>query len=476
MTDATRRRLTDLTFVDVDDLDTALDAVEEIQAVAQADRHLVIEACALVHAAWTHLLRGDFPSAEFCLDRAEDAFAEVGDDGLWERALVPACRGALEAWRGSDGAGRHFDLAAEVTATATPAGVRVAAALRADTLANPIPPPDRPSGSGRPGVAPGSAAAAATGSGGNATKGAVDVAWAIVWARRGLALAALAAGELDEAAHHIDALLAADDVDSPPLNAIERGRSLVVQGEVQLRRGDPRAVITLREAADLLEPRVARYPATRALLLLAEADPEAAADALRRARTLSSADSAFRRLWELRPMLHIEVLGGQAVRLGDDALALSKNAAQLVHLLAFAGPYGRHWEAVADRIWPHVVDNAKAASNVTSLTRNTRARLGAEAWRLRREGSMLFFDLDYAGLDLADAVATAEWCLGTEPPRAPDRLARALELLRRPVLPMWADSPWVREIDAWRADRLDSLVALLSGRDEWAQPADLGGR
>lgn len=463
MNDATRQRLTDLTFVEVDDLDITLGAVEQIQAVAQADRHLVIEACALVHAAWSHLLRGEFPSAEFCLDRAEDAFAEVAEDDLWERSLVPACRGALEAWRGSDDAERHFDQAAEVAAVVgAPAGVRVGTALRADTCPGPRPTRDAsPSPDPDPDPDPG--------------VDTVGVAWAVVWARRGLARSALAAGDVEEAAEHIDALLAADDVDSLPLNAIERGRSLVVRGEVQLRQGDPKAIVTLRKAADLLEPRVARYPATRALLLLAEADPLAAADALRRARTLSSADPAFRRLWELRPMLRVEVLGGQAVRLGDDALALSKNAAQLVHLLAFAGPYGRHWETVADRIWPHVLDTSKAASNLTSLTRNARAQLGAEAWRLRRDGPMLFFDLDHAGLDLADAFATAEWCLATEPPRAADRLTRALELLRRPLLPMWADAPWVREIDAWRAEQLDSLVALLSSRDEWTRPSDLAG-
>ena len=446
--DDRRQRLVDLVHVEVDDLDAALAAVEEIQSVAQADRDLVIEGCALVHASWTHLLRGDFASAGFCLDRAEDVFAETAVDGLWEPPLLHACRGALHAWRGEAGA-PHFERAQRCAQEAgTPAGAAVSAALQADVDGGTDAPAEAPGGHG---VEP-------------------MVGWAVVWARRGLAARALAAGDLSEAAELLDGLLAQHDGEER-LNPVERGRTLVLQGEVQLRRGDAPAVPTLREAATLLEGRGARYPATRALLLLAEAEDDAAsaADALARARALSSSDPAFRALWELRPRLEVGVLGGQAVRLGEEPIALSKNAAQLVHLLAFAGPHGRHWERVADQLWPHVLDAQKAASNVTSLTRNTRARLGAEAWRLRREGPMLFFDLDHGTLDLADAVATADWCLGADPPRAPDRLAHALVLLRRPVLPAWSDAPWVREVDAWRAERLAAVTALLGGRADWGR-------
>jgi hypothetical protein len=271
--------------------------------------------------------------------------------------------------------------------------------------------------------------------------------------RRARAVVALETGE-----HAVAIRLASDDLASAE-DPLSRGHLLLVAGRSHLAGRDAGpAVAELVEAATELTAAGARLAATRAWLAASEADPANAEDLLRRAGAIGSAETseAYRRCWQQRRNLRLELLGHGRLLIGDDVVTpKTANAAKLVISLALAGRSGLDAATLCERLWPDK-DADDAATNLTTATWDARRALGPEAWRLRREDERLHLDADGVRIDLLEVLAEAEQ-VTARPPAGRLDMAGVATRLRRPVLPEWTYDDWVDDLDQQRAAALARL-------------------
>jgi hypothetical protein len=70
---------------------------------------------------------------------------------------------------------------------------------------------------------------------------------------------------------------------------------------------------------------------------------------------------------------------------------LGAKGERLAEVVVRSGDAGVHWETVAMALWPDEDDSDRIKSRLTSLTALVRRRLGADGWRLRRDGPLFSF-------------------------------------------------------------------------------------
>ncbi len=262
------------------------------------------------------------------------------------------------------------------------------------------------------------------------------------WADRARAGALVALGEPDAGL-----ALASRLSDAPgQAPAAEAARTDRVVGAAALRAGDDElARARLTPSAEVLATAGYIPEAVLALLALSEADPDGARSHLRRAHELAGepgADSAFDRMFAMRPTLQVTMLGEQTLSVGGERCrAKTSHAEQLVFSLVLAGRDGLDARDLCERLWPGK-DISKAMGSLTTATWDARAALGREAWRLDRKGDRLTLDTEDASVDLDDIMAALS-------AGSPDR--ELVQRLHLPLLPAWRHEDWVIDADERRA-------------------------
>lgn len=355
------------------DLEACSTAAREAVVLAQLRPNRAAEGFGLICLSLVALNRGQFDVAEAQLERADAAYdALTRPEDQYPRSLVETCRGALLAMRGDlEGANRAF---AHSESVPDPWFPYVARAVRAELTAA---------------MQPEEAEVAALAALEESMQRA-DIWWR-TWAERGLAVAALTRGDLQAA---LDIATSINDT-----NPLERGRTLLVLGDIHLALGDRKAATaSLQEAARLFEERGASYWLVRTLVLLAEAQPTKRASLFKRARSLATDDRAFQLLLEPAPsgmVLRLAeprrvFVGGHPVRFA------SRRAEQLLYLLVDDSPLP--WAIVAGKLWPGT-EPAHAAQNLRTALWHARLALGPEAWRLERRSGALRLVLDGVVVD-----------------------------------------------------------------------------
>lgn len=206
-------------------------------------------------------------------------------------------------------------------------------------------------------------------------------------AERTLATAHLEAGDASRALEIVEVTAA-----TAP-NVLIRAKTLLIVARARRALGLDGVAAALDEAAATFLAEGADLWAVEALLELAVSRPADASTSLEIAYLHTGDDAAFRRLWGTRPTLHIELGAGERPRFVVDgtALALGTKGERLAEVVARAGDAGIHWETAARALWPAEDDSDRIKSRLTSLTALVRHRLGAEGWRLRRDGPCFSF-------------------------------------------------------------------------------------
>jgi len=228
-----------------------------------------------------------------------------------------------------------------------------------------------------------------------------------------------------------------------------RGRALAAVGRASA------GVEVLRAATERLDRGGARLWLIEGLLALGalaaegDVDVDLAADAYARAHEVTCAldhvgAALAAGLWARdAPAMQVSVIGTKEVTVGGVPVRLGDRPEQLVLAVLLAGPSGAHWESVATWLWPDEADAGKLKSRVSSATNLARKGLGAQAWRLARDASLLRVHRLGLEVDL-DAEAEQFDATGVVPVTASD-----------PVLPMWAEVEWVVDVEERRQERFD---------------------
>lgn len=360
------------------------------------------------------------------LRAADRSFAEVegliSDDGVGvaDVPIAMAARARLRSLRGAfDDARSGFDRAlACARAGSVPAMEAIVLVFRAASMAA---------------VQPDEALADARAA--RAELERLGNAW---WAREGLVaevIALLACGEPTPALAGVESLLAR------PVTPMDRAFALQLAGRAHLALGDREAAAdALREAEITMEEAGARYWLVETLLLLADAEPTAAAEPLGRAKRLSTDDPAYVRLWADRPVLRVEVLPATPRVLvgGRRAEFRARRSEMLVYLLALAGPDGVDAERLCGQLWPGT-PSKRARPRLRTAVWDARLALGTEAWRIRRTPNRLVLDLEGAEFDRSEAALVSR-PVDTSDEEVMRARTEAVEALARPILPGWSFS------------------------------------
>lgn len=394
---------------------------EEAVALARLRGHPRAEATALVNLAFMRLWAGDFGLAAAALDEAGDGFGEVADPfDRYEAPLCLSARGVLYALRGQgalaeDAFGRAVSLARELKAGWYEA---ISRALRAQFTAA-----------------------------ADHRRARSDAQWAIselerrgdqwwgVWAAQAAGVAALEAGMPDAAEAVLRENLAR------PQPALERARTRLLLAEVLIRAGrNGEAAGALREAEEVFAAAGARYWAARCQVRLARAVPAEPAEWWLRARREAADDPAFRLLFSGTVSL-LAFGPGRVLCESRPVRARTHNCERAMFLLALAGPPGMHVEELADRLWPDgFVEQRKLLGRMRTLLWEMRQVLGAQSWRVERDGPIVRLDTFGVSFDLLAARAAARTAARTSPGPAAREIAHRL---RGPLLTRWQYEEWV---------------------------------
>jgi tetratricopeptide (TPR) repeat protein len=418
-------------------LPQALTMAEEAVALARIRGNLRAEATALVNFAFVQLWIGDFGVASDTLDVAEDTFAEVPDAA--DRYAWPLCFGAravLHALRGEIAAAdkefaRAVDAAREIRSDWYEAIIR---AVRAEFTAQ----LDH-----RQAWADARWALAEL-------EGRADQWWS-AWAAHSMGVAAREAGMPDAAMALLRKVL------ERPQTPLERARSLLILGETLIGAGrGSDAVPVLREAAEVFASAGARYWTVRCHARLAKADPAEARRWWSRVRRAATDDPAYRILFDGDSLILRAFGPGQIRCEGHPLRVRTHNCERALFMLALAGPGGLHTEELADRLWPaDFVEHRKLLGRIRTLLWEMRQVLGAQAWRLERDGPIVRFDTLGVSFDLLEARGSACTASGPAAREIADRL-------RGPLLTRWRYEEWVREEESTNGLIADRLVAQAS--------------
>lgn len=339
-------------------------------AEGRDDRHAV--ATLLTHLGLMRFLLGEPDGAELALGRADDLFRRLPlrpGNSRWP--LVPCYRALL--LNGEDRveeAIAEFDRARELAEQLDePAYAAIADARFAIVHGGHPAAPERAE---------------------RAASVPLDVpkGWTGSLRARAIAGAALAHGD---AARARSASLEAIGADANPLEDAQAEVVLAVAEAALGHRGV--AAARIESALTLLEVLDAAYPLVTAEIYGADLLPARAAELLARADERSGDNPLYARVWSHRPVVVVTTGPAPSVVAGNRALPLRGRPLQLVAEVAGAGPGGLHWERLAARLWPDEGDPARLRSRITTTTADARKALGAEAWRLRREGPTLCFAL-----------------------------------------------------------------------------------
>jgi len=424
-------------------LPEALAVAEEAVARARLNSHARAEATALVNLAFMRLWTGEFTLALEALNEAEDGFGEIPDPfDRYESPLCFAARGVLHALRGEPAAAEEDLTRAVTTAQELRAGwyEAIGRALRAENTATIDP-----------------------------RRARADARWAIeeldrrgdqwwsVWAAQAAGIAAAESGMLTAARIVLEKVLT-----QPQAPRLEYARSLLLLGELRLRRSENSdAIPVLEQAAGCFRQSGARYWHARCCVRLAAADPEHARGWIAQARRLSTPDPAYQLLFAADSLGLIAFGPGHIRCDGHPAQVRTHHSERAVFLLALAGPNGMHIEELADRLWPGaLIEHKRLLGRIRTLLWEVRRLLGTQAWRLERKGHVVIIDTTGITFDLNDARDAARDAL-----RAGDQaqVQAAAKLLREPLLTRWQYEEWVRDEQSANerlADRLDATWGL----------------
>lgn len=423
------------------DVRRASERMDEAERLAERAGAPRAAAMAAAHRASIDAHAGRFESAEASIRRSLDGFAALegtsGPDGravLGDLILALSIDGVLGSFAGDRRRADASFLRALVAAGSAgpPWFAAVVRCARAEYLA-PVDPP----------------------------RAHDDARWAqrvfleagdVLFSERALrarACAALASDEPDAAEALVAPLLDAD------LNPLERARAHAVGARTALSSGDRRVAARRAGVAAACAASVgATAVEVAALLLQAEADPARHAAAVRRARSLSGSEPAWRHLWSGWPTVRVEQLGTQRVLLdGVPATFRTEAAHQLVHCLVLGGSQGVAVDELQRRFWPGRGE-ARSTSSLSTTLGHVRAGLGKEAWRVERRGGIVRLDL--SGLDV-DYRAARDAAVEA------GRATAALRALEAPLLPAWRSEPWVQKADADRERLIQLLRPTIGG-------------
>ncbi|MBI2705683.1 MAG: hypothetical protein HYX32_10400 [Actinobacteria bacterium] len=211
------------------------------------------------------------------------------------------------------------------------------------------------------------------------------------WSRmavRAVAVAAADDGDREASDQAIESLLA-DDIDG-----MERGRALFVKANNNVRFGGETPVELFEESFSCLQRANANVWAVRVALAAAACDTENAERWRDRAASLSNGDEAFVRLLRTGRELQLDHEGrGQVVIDREPVQFLTRHAELTVYLLALAGKEGIDTGDLANRLWPDAPPRRHRPRLRTCLWQIRKA-VGEEHWRLRRDRSRVYFDVD----------------------------------------------------------------------------------
>jgi tetratricopeptide (TPR) repeat protein len=343
-------------------------------AMSVAEGSLVDEANATLMAGLLTVDGGDLTRAVATLERADDLFSEIPSDD--DRTFWPGVYlglGDIAAWRGDvEGAMAYYATAGERAHGLGHEGwVNLSRCQPAMTL------------HGQPHVDLLSEAEHA------AQQVRDDGSH---WVLRSVAERALATALL-ESGQAVRALEIADAATAEAPNAMVRAKTLTIVARARRALELDGAAEALDEAATTFLDEGADLWAVATLIELAEFRPADASRSLDLAYEHTHDDVAFTRLWSARPRLRIQLDPAMRSRFSVDGvnLALGTKGERLAEVVAAAGDAGIHWETVARSLWPGETDSDRVKSRLTSLTALVRSRLGADGWRLRRDGPCFSF-------------------------------------------------------------------------------------
>ena len=402
------------------DLRRAIRLAEQALAAAESVRYDRLTVLSSVYVAFFHLWSGELRRADHAIAQGLAASDRIVEPlNRYDTPLLWAVRGALSALRGrpeaaADEYATALDLAQLLLNEWHEAIIR---SSRAQFLARESP-----------------------------TQAVLDAQraltyfeevgerWWSTWARHGLAATHLDLGDLGAADYHCALLLAGG------LNDLERGRALLLRGELDWRLGHADVARgVLQEAVDALSGAGAELWAAQGELLLASVDNRRTSYLLRGADARAGhnrADEGWRRVLRGPGTIEVQVLGRLEVLVDGRRVDFRTRAeAEAVAMLVEAAPGGRSVDLIADRLWPRA-GRVQAAHRVDNLLSGIRRAL-LPTTRIRRENGIVTLDLDPTECDLLEARRLA---LGGTADRAV-----AAELLRRPFL---GDSPpeWAYEV------------------------------
>lgn len=402
------------------DLRRAIRLAEQALAAAESVRDDRLVVLSSVYVAFFHLWTGDLRRADQAIIDGLAASDRIAQPlNRYDTPLLWALRGALNALRGQPEAGTEdyataIDLARELRNEWHEAIIR---SSRAQFLARES-----------PSTAVNDAQRAL------AYFEEVGERWWSTWARLGLVATHLDLGDLGAADYHCALLLAGE------LNDLERGRALLVRGELDWRLGHvEEARRALEDAVAALSDAGAEFWAAHGELVLASVDNRRTSYLLRRADARAGhnrGDEGWRRLLRGPGAIEVKVLGCLEVRVDARRVDFRTRAeAETVAMLAEAAPGGRSVELIADRLWPGA-GRVQAAHRVDNLLSGIRRAL-LPTTRIRRDNGIVTLDLEPSECDLLEARRLA---LGSVADRSD-----AAERLRLPFL---GDSPpdWAYEV------------------------------
>lgn len=414
-----QRLLSSPTLVEIQrgSLNDALRIAERSVASAEQARAHDLEAAGVACMGFVNFWRGEFRRVAWCVDQGISASERGGERSMAEaRMLLLGLAGAV--------AGRRGDM--ESTASAFDEGLREASAhghrdlegalrlLRAETT-----------------VAFDAPRALGDAQQALAAFDAKKAPWWAQWARRCMAAAHLALGDVEAAIHHGDATLAGQQGD------LDGGLTRTVRGHALLQAGRTAdASADLAEAVTLLERTGTPFGAAQAEVLMAQVDSRRASYLLRSADRRANGnrgDTAWVSMLRGPGSLRIQVLGGfEVVVDGVPVNFKTRGEAEAVAMLVESAPAGRSADLIADRLWPGA-SAAQSAHRIDNLLSSLRRSL-LPTTRLRRDRGVVSLDID---ADECDLLAARRDAVGDAAQRS-----NAADLLRRPFLgdtaPDWA--------------------------------------
>ena len=333
------------------DLRRAVRLAEQALAAAESGRDDRLVVLSSVYVAFFHLWTGELRRADHALVQGLAASDRIVEPlNRYDTPLLWALRGALSALRGQAAAGADeyataVDLARQLHNEWHEAIIR---SSRAQFLAQES--PTRAVGDAQQALA---------------YFEEVGERWWSAWARHGLVATHLDLGDLGAADYHCALLLAGE------LNDLERGRALLLRGELDWRAGQADAARrALQDAVVALSEAGAEFWAAQGELVLASVDNRRTSFLLRSADARAGrnrGDEGWRRLLRGPGSIEVTVLGRFEVLVDATRVDFRTRAeAETVAMLAEAVPGGRSVELIADRLWPGA-NRSKAAHRVDNL-------------------------------------------------------------------------------------------------------------